>query len=357
MNAVQLSVIVPAYNSLATIRECVECIQVQLTDMPNAEIIVVDNGKNPGIESQLPPNGVVLLNRQQSNSAAYARNEGCKHRESQIYVFIDSDVIVQDGCIRNLIAPVLSGEAHAAIGNYSTEVGPLSFAQKYKQLYIHNVYRRRPVFIQNDFWTAISAIDARVFCELGGFNTMFGGASGEDQELGIRLSRRGYTTKQVNNALGLHKHNYDVFKIIKNDLKKGLTVLENTLDNKVPLTDHGHASKRDIMAVFLACLAVLALLIAIVSTSENMAILSVTLLMIWPITKADLIKLFLQSQGLLFTLATLPLMFLLDLVRASCVILGLLKRILPSGKKRHKADSPTFKGHINLVSVMEKSEE
>lgn len=346
---IQISVVVPAYNCESTIKACIGQLSAQLKEFTNVEIIVVDNGKNPNLSELLGDFNVKILKRRELQSAAYARNEGCNNTLSGIIVFIDSDVIVEEQCIQNLIAPIVKNDCDATIGNYSTEVGSLTFAQKYKQLYIHNVYRRRPTVVKNDFWTAISAIKAEAFHELGGFDTTYEGASGEDQELGIRLTKNGYTVCHVKNALGLHKHNYTIKKIIINDIKKGLTVLSNTFQNDVPLTDHGHASKQDIFAVFFACFSLSCLIVSPLTNPLPLVATGLFSFFLWLFCKLDLLKILERSQGFGFTVQAIPLVFILDLVRAYCVVASIFKRFFLSFQGNRKSPERIF--HQSNISA------
>lgn len=104
--AQNISIIIPVYNSLKTILTTLESINQQnLNDAEYeyVEVIIVDDGSIDGVES-------ILLNKsykyklvyikQNNNGAAHARNLGAKTSTSEILIFIDSDVILQDNFIR-----------------------------------------------------------------------------------------------------------------------------------------------------------------------------------------------------------------------------------------------------------------
>lgn len=326
----KISIILPVHNATKTIMPCLDAILAQINDLPHAQIIVVDNGKNGNLKQKLAHLSVIVLEKTAMSSAAYARNEGAKYQFADILVFVDSDVVLEKNCIQRLIEPIINQDCHATIGNYSTNVEQLNFAQKYKQLYIHNVYKRQKKVLKNYFWTAISAIDANIFHSVGGFDTSFPGASGEDHELGIRLTAKDYVVHRIDKAFGLHLHEYTIPKIIANDLKKGIGVLKNAFDKKVALTDHSHVSKLDILAVFGACLAPLLVIISIVLNSIVLVGMAIAVLVLWAFCKSPLLQLFRQSQGLVFMFRTLPLMLVLEWVRAICVIYGIVGKVLYS---------------------------
>jgi cellulose synthase/poly-beta-1,6-N-acetylglucosamine synthase-like glycosyltransferase len=221
------------------------------------------------------------------------------------------------------MAPLQNNLCHAAIGNYSRNIDGLSFSQKYKQLYINHVYNRGHLTIKNDFWTAICAVDAKVFKRFAGFNSYFKGANGEDQEFGIRLTKYGYRVWTVKNANGQHLNPYGVLNIIRNDFRKGLVAVKNSLDNKVPFSDNRHSKKQDIISVLFAVLTAIFLILIPISIFSISPFLSSFI--IWLTYRIDLSRQFLKYGGKVFFIKSLMLMFTLDLVRCMCVIVAVVK--------------------------------
>ncbi len=169
----EIRIVIPAFNACNTIQKSIEAILEAIDFHESWEIVVVDNGQNPDLVHLLVDYPVTILKRDKYHSAAYARNEGAKGFSNGKLIFIDSDVICERDCIKNLIKPLHSNLCNATIGNYSKNIKGLSFSQKYKQLYINHIYDREDSNIKNDFWTAICSVDAKVFNKLNGFNTNF----------------------------------------------------------------------------------------------------------------------------------------------------------------------------------------
>lgn len=330
-----IRVIIPAYNADKTLAKCVDAIVNATYLFSNCELTVVDNGLNTNIEVLLKNYFVRTIHKNKYASAAYARNEGASDFIEGIIIFIDSDVIVEKECLNRLIEPILAKDASATIGNYSKDVDGLNFAQSYKQLYIHHIYYQKNTFIQNDYWTAISAVDASAFHYLKGFNTAFQGANGEDQEFGIRLTKNDFRTTSVSNALGKHLNPYSVKKIIHNDFRKGMTAMSNSLGNQVPLNDNRHAKMRSIIAVLLGTLVPISLVLSIFF--KPFLGLSITLSLLWFISRLNLIRCFLQTKGPIFLIKSIILIYVLDLVRFTCVVSGYTDHWIP-GKTKLKPD-------------------
>lgn len=313
----QLRIVVPVYNAKSSFTECIKSIISSLQELSNWNVIIVDNGKNHGLEEELKEYPVEIIVRDKLPSAAYARNEGAANFEQGILLFFDSDVILEKKCVRTLIQPILEDKCDATFGSYSKDVSTLSYAQKFKQLYVNYVYSRDDSLVKNFYWTAICAIKAEIFHKVKGFDIGFKGANSEDQEIGIRLSREGYKILPVLRANGVHKHSYTVKSIFVNDLKKGITSMKNIQRNNIPITDNRHASKTDIAAVFFATLTVVIILSSVISFP--LILLSLLPLFIWGIFRYKLLSTFAQ-QGFLFCIKSGLLLFSLELVRTLCVV-------------------------------------
>lgn len=324
-SSTKIRVVVPAFRSTVLLKETIKSIKNGLVNFPNSEIVVVDNGENPVLSELLNDYGVIIVKADEKPSAAFARNSGAAGFVAGILVFIDSDVIINQDCIEKLVVPVDNKKADATIGNYSIEVKGLSFTQKYKQLYIHNVYNSVNNQIKNDFWTAICAIDSKVFYDLNGFDSSFSGANGEDQEFGIRLSQKGKVVQMVPDARGTHWHSYSLPGLIKNDLLKGIRALKNGHAYNVPLSDNRHANKKARVSVFIAGLIGL---FAFISIFFPIIVALVALLGIfWISLKSDLYSLYFKSQGFFFLIKSILLSLLLEYVRITAVFIFYLTLI------------------------------
>lgn len=327
-NNKRVRIVVPAYNAGETIVECVDAICKATYCFENWELIVVDNGLNHNLDTFLKKYPIQILQKTKIRSAAYARNKGAENFLEGILVFIDSDVIIEKECLLLLTKPIINKSEIATIGNYSKEVTGLNFAQRYKQLYIHHVYSQNDSLIKNDFWTAISAIDASIFHQLNGFDCSFKGANGEDQEFGIRLTQKKYSVVGIPNANGKHINAYTVKKLVFNDFKKGITAMSNSLENKVPLKDNRHAKYRSINAVFFAALFALTFVLSILSV--KMLVVSGLFFILWFVFRYNLVKICFLSQGAIFTIKALFLIVILDLVRCASVLVGVYQNLVYS---------------------------
>jgi GT2 family glycosyltransferase len=318
MNSLPLRVIIPVNNAKEYVIECIGSVVSSLNELTNWSIIVVDNGKNQALKKKLKNFPVQVIKRDEIRSAAYARNEGAANFYKGILLFFDCDVIIENGCIKKLIQPIIENSCDATFGSYSANVSSLYFAQKFKQLYVNYIYNRNNTEVRNFFWTAICAIKSEVFHKLNGFNSGFTGANSEDQELGIRLTKNGYIILPIQSAQGVHRHLYTIKSIFKNDLIKGITSIRNMQKNKIPLTDNNHAKRTDIYAVIFATLAIMTVLGTIISI--YFFLFSFFFLLIWFLFRHKLLSVF-ANQGLAFLFKSSLLLYSLELIRALCVII------------------------------------
>jgi cellulose synthase/poly-beta-1,6-N-acetylglucosamine synthase-like glycosyltransferase len=308
---VRARVIIPAFKANRTIRQCVTAI-LNSRVSAELEIVVVDDGGHADLAGTLA--GLPVMR------AAVARNRGAKGFTGRYLIFIDADVLVDPSCLERLLTPLSAGDAEATVGNYSREVDELNFAGRYKQLYTARVYDRRRGYLRNEFWTAIGAIDAHIFYDLGGFETSFTGAAGEDTELGCRLSNRGCRILSIPNAFGRHLHSQTLRRIVLNDWRKGMATVRVYYLNGSSLSTYRHATLRDVAAVVLAFAA--AGLFPVLLLTGMAPLLAACIgggcAVAYVAMRSDIIDSFL-SQGTLFVIRAVGVMVLLDYVRLACV--------------------------------------
>ncbi len=328
-------VVIPTFRATDKIRDTVIAVLQSRGDL-QLEVVVVDDGDNVGLERALSGLPVSIISTGGSGSAAFARNAGAGGFDGAYIVFVDSDVSVSEFCIDYLLRPLRCNQADATVGNYSKNVAGLPFASRYKQLYISRVYERRAGYLTNEFWTAAGAIEAAVFRRLNGFDSCFKGAGGEDTELGVRLTSNGYRIMAVPEALGDHRHTITFGQLLRNDWRKGMLTMGCFFHGEGAMFRNRHATRRDIIAVGLADLALAIIIVAPVVHSFVGRQLDSTLILAllgYLTFRADILRVFV-SQGILFAVRAFGVMFLLDLMRSACFAAGIGLRLRAHVAKR-----------------------
>lgn len=99
-----VSIIIVSWNAKAHLRECMASL-ASTSNKVAQEIIVVDNGSSDGsaetVESEFPK--VKLLRNEENLGFARANNIGIRASIGRYVCFVNSDVVVLDGCIENLM--------------------------------------------------------------------------------------------------------------------------------------------------------------------------------------------------------------------------------------------------------------
>jgi len=322
-----IRVVIPAYDSAATLPTCVESVMAATTGM-DWELLIADDGKNGDLAKLLAPYPVTITDGAKVGNAGLTRNKGAQGFTGDIIVFVDADVRVEKESISRLIQPIIDGQADATVGNYSENVTGMSFAQKYKQLYLVLVYSRMPGYIKDQFWTALGAVSTKAFEDLCGFGEKFPGACGEDTDIGIRMTAKGMKIMSVPSAAGQHLKELTCEKIIRNDWKKGINTAYLIFKSSVTLSENRHSSKKDISAVFFSYLTLLVLLVGLFGLLGKAGIMLLAASFgAYIYSRFDLISIF-SKQGPLFGLASFGFMYFLDLLRGQCLIFGSTKALV-----------------------------
>lgn len=314
-------VVIPAYAAMASLSRCVE--SILRSDLPAAcEIVVVDDGGNDGLEalSHVAKFSVVRSMRQ---NASLSRNAGCRDFKGDVVVFIDADVQVDPQAIRHLLTPICAGSCDASFGSYSDEGAGLNFYQQYKQLYVSRIYSRQAGAVEDFFWTALCAVKRNAFEAVGGFNPDLPGHIGEDVEFGQQLTHLKFRVTNLPEAKGKHLKDYSFGSVVRNDFKKGASTVLLSLKANAPLSHNPHARPADKLAV-----AFCALSMAMVATASLVAwpllwtaLLGLLTMAMYLMARHEFVELQ-ARQGPLFCAKSIPLMYLLDLVRLLSVGAG-----------------------------------
>ncbi|MDA3895177.1 MAG: glycosyltransferase family 2 protein [Desulfobacteraceae bacterium] len=104
-----ISVVIPSYNSMHTIRQCLDSVINQLVSVPY-EIIVVDSSEDqtPEIMKSYEPR-VRYFHLSQKTIPAVARNIGIEKSFGEFIAFTDSDCIVDPSWLQQIMRAHKSG--------------------------------------------------------------------------------------------------------------------------------------------------------------------------------------------------------------------------------------------------------
>ncbi len=192
-NKPSISVIIPSYNSRATIKRCVE--SVFATEYPALEVIIADDvstDDSPQICEKMKERfgeKIKTLTMPQNGGPAKARNAGSRIASGEYLFFLDSDTEMLPDCLDNFVQRMQ--EADAVTGIYHYESLNKGWAEEYKGYLNYYFFARSGVLEYEVFDSSRAGIKAEVFRELGGFNETLGwGMDYENEELGYRLHQK-----------------------------------------------------------------------------------------------------------------------------------------------------------------------
>jgi len=203
---VRTSVIIPAYNSEKTIRQCLEALSSQTAGRSDYEIIVVDDGSSDRTAEIAGKYTGVKLVRQVNAGPAAARNNGAKLAQGEIILFTDADCIPDPDWIEQMLLPfVKEQDLSGAKGIYKTRQKEL--AARFVQIEYQDKYDLLRKLKYIDFVDTYSAGFKRdVFLRFQGYDTSFPVACAEDVELSFRMSNAGLKMVFNPQAVVYHTH-------------------------------------------------------------------------------------------------------------------------------------------------------
>lgn len=212
MAGLKASVVVPAFNAEKTIGKCLEALERQ--GFRGYEVIVVDDGSrdNTGeVAKQFPKARVV---REENAGPAVARNNGAKNAKGEIVVFTDSDCIAEPNWLEEMLKPFADKRVAGVQGRYKS--GRRGLIARIIQLEIEKSYAKMGKQDSIDFIATYSAAYRKiVFEKLGGFDTSFPMASGEDTDFSFRVHESGQKMVFNPNAIVHHAHPTSLWKYLK----------------------------------------------------------------------------------------------------------------------------------------------
>lgn len=197
------SVIVPLFNGAARIQACIEALHHQ--SLAPHEIIVVDDGSTDEGPTLVKKMKGVKLVQQANQGPAAARNNGANLAKGDIVCFLDDDCQAHEHWLRELLTPFKDEHVVGVQGAYKTK--QKQWVARFVQLEIEDRYDRMKQQPSIDWIGSYSAAyRKKVFQKVGGFDTSFPIASGEDPELSFRIAKGAHRLVFAPKAIVFHAH-------------------------------------------------------------------------------------------------------------------------------------------------------
>lgn len=204
-----ISVVIPTYNRLPILQKCLRALESQQLGNPieGYEVVLVDDGSTDATVAWLNDEAGdlshVRLVEQSHGGPAQGRNRGVGHARGDVIVFIDSDLVVNDGFLlahAKALERQWQRQGNRLCFTYGAVINTANFASPSSE----------PHKLRDLSWayfaTGNVAIDRQLLERVGLFDPSFHLYGWEDLELGERLRRLGVGLVRCPEAVGYHWH-------------------------------------------------------------------------------------------------------------------------------------------------------
>lgn len=189
---VEITVIIPTYNSEKYISRVLRAIYEKSTCIPHQVIVVDGSSKDSTVEKAREYPVEVLLNPK--ISAATARNKGIIFSRGDIIAFTDSDCVPDKNWLENIFNRFKNNPELVGIGGKMLPLEPRNNIENFSANVFLNEIMKFPdqalkpskKFLPGSFITANCAYRKKALIKVGGFNDFFKN-NGEDIDLFWRM--------------------------------------------------------------------------------------------------------------------------------------------------------------------------
>ncbi len=334
-----ISVIVPAYNSEKTLQRCLTALQESLKK--DFELIIIDDGSSDSTSAiaRRFTEQVYLLPENKGRS--FARNLGKVKASGDILVMIDSDILVFPDTLGKIENFFLTHEdADAVTGCLSVEHPHNNFFSQYKNLYMSFIFSLLPEKV-NFLYGSIHAFRKDIQEEYEIDREV-----GEDTELGQRLTFKGLNIYFRQELEVIHLKNYSFLSWLKNDflvpfpwsrLFLYFRGWEQVGENGVGFA---HAPIRQLLAIALLGIFIVYFFLLLVFDLNLVPLPAIALL--WFLCHLSFFYFLGKQKGFLFMLFSIPVTFLDNIVMGTGIAVGFLKHTLENLFRRKSATQKQF---------------
>lgn len=136
--SLSISVIIPAYNAEKTLKECLNSVVSAIGE--NDEIIVVDDASVDSTVAITQSYKCHLIKLLENQGAANARNEGAYSAKKDLFLFVDSDVLITKENVDNIRKYFERFKScHTVTLNVNPDLKHDGFFSSYKNLYMNYI--------------------------------------------------------------------------------------------------------------------------------------------------------------------------------------------------------------------------
>jgi GT2 family glycosyltransferase len=319
-----IAIIIPVGGAAPAWARCAE--SVARLDPPPGEIVAVMDGPNPRAADTAAGIGARVVVLDSPGGPARARNRGVLEAESDILLFIDSDVEVPVDLVTK-VAELFNLDAGltAVMGSYDAAPADPAFISQYRNL-LHHFVHQQGREAASTFWAGCGAIRSEAFREVGGFDEEYPVPCIEDIELGSRLVRAGYAIRLVKDLQVKHLKQWRLMNMLTTDLMRRASPWTELMLREGRLVNDLNVKTNDRISVVVAFIAAISL--AAAWLWPPLLVVCVAALVLIVTLNAGLFRFFVRQRGGMFALGALPLYWAYLLICGLGFSLGLARHLL-----------------------------
>jgi cellulose synthase/poly-beta-1,6-N-acetylglucosamine synthase-like glycosyltransferase len=197
-----ISFIVPVYNAMPFLPESIGALRKAVARAGCAEVFVLDNGSTDGswewLQRELKTEA--HLRQLPGVTISVLRNAGARMAKFETFAFIDADCVIPENYAARALAALTRSSAAAVGSRYALPPAPHWIERTWQEL--HERRHDGPVTYIN---SGNFVVRAAPFERVGGFDESL--VTGEDAELGQRLTRAGHLVYESRDVMAVHLGN------------------------------------------------------------------------------------------------------------------------------------------------------
>jgi len=322
----EISVIVPAYNSESTIKPCLD--GIHQSTYKNFELIVVNDGSVDNTALLANQSRCAVIQHERNRGMMQARFSGARQAKGEILVFIDSDVIIQPDTLEKIAARFTQDVKVDALTGLLSKNNPYkNFFSQYKNLYMNYIFKKLPRKV-SFLYGSIFAV-RKLLLE----NIDFGLEYTEDTAMGQALTERGRRIEFIKDLEVTHLKKYDFWSWLRNDFFIPYEWAQIFMKFKgwkqlgKDGTGFAHASKEQILSLILALPIFLAFALALVDLLS--LYLGTGFLFLWIGLNYQFLNFLRKERGFLFMIKSVTITYVDHLIMTGGIFCGTIKQIFP----------------------------
>lgn len=211
----KVSLIVPMHNASGHIEKCLSSILHQTKK--DLEVILVDDHSEDDTLEKAKKYPFSIIEREKGGSPSIARNRGAENASGDIFVFIDSDIVLKPDSIEKIISAVSRPDTDVVSGTYESDMPQTGFFSQLQNLMAICRQSGLPEFVTFTN-SAFCAIKRKTFESIGGYDETM--SYYEDVEIGHRLAENGYRCRSNPDLKVTHLKRFTHIGLLKDYFRK-----------------------------------------------------------------------------------------------------------------------------------------